>query len=1149
MANRLDHPWSLLDHASDLIQIMAPDGQIIYANQAWRKVLGYQQAEVSTLSFFDLLQTDSRDRIQQILPSLQTSASNWEMEATLLAKNGHAILVKGRIFYNENDGSPEIWSLWQRAASLQAFPSPSQAPRHLSQTSFQQQQVQEALQQSEDRYRTVVAALQEGVVLLDGDGRICTCNPSAERILGLSAEQLNGLNFFDLSWNTLCQDGSPFLAEMHPALLTLRTGKPYSNVIMGIYKPDGGLAWVSVNSQPLFRSGETVPYGVVASFSDITARKQTEEALRRSERRYRAIVEDQTELVCRFLPDGILTFANEAYCRLLGISQEELVKHSYKMFLLALDKETKAQLTAAANPEKPVSWLEHQVILPNGEVRWQRWSNRAIFDDRGQCVEFQAVGQDITARKQLEQALTASEAKLSDILHNAGAAIVRFRLFADLRLQYEFYSHGSETVFGYSAEEFMQEDRLWLSCVHPDDFEEIILPAFNNHRYAEHLITIEYRFRQKDGSWRWISETSISKRDEEADCWVVTCVATDITNRKRTEEELQEISTALSNAVEGISRLDALGRYVKVNLAYASTLGYPPEELIGQPWQITVHPEDLDRLTTAYQQMVDTGKAEVEARGRRKDGTFFYKQIFLLAIYNEQKQVTGHYCFMKDISDRKQAELALRQSEARLQLITDSIPACISYIDSSQHYQFVNRTYGEWFGYQKEDILGCSVKAIIGTPAYRCAQQYIERVLSGETVTYEAELPYERGQSRWVSGVLVPDINAQRQVCGYYALITDISDRKRTEATLVQEVLWRKTLFDTSTDGIVVVDQAGNIIEANTSFARMLGYSLEEVTRLNISDFDVHWSQEELKQKIEQSDSCVGTFETCHRRKDGSVYYVEITSNPLTWDRKSVNLCICRDISDRKRAEAEILKALTKEKELNELKSHFVSMISHEFRTPLTTIQSATELLEHYDWSQTEKQERFQQIHIAVQHMTQLLEDVLLIGKVEAGKLNFTPSPIDLTAFCRQLLAETQLTTDRKYCLTFNSHGPTQKVWIDQKLLRQILTNLLSNAIKYSPNGGNIELGLNYGTDIIQLWVKDEGIGIPPEAREHLFEAFFRAKNVSTIQGTGLGLAIVKKCVELHQGTITLESEVDAGTTFIITLPKVTDYDDKKGAG
>ncbi|WP_421657989.1 PAS domain-containing sensor histidine kinase [Leptothermofonsia sp. ETS-13] len=901
MANCLDHLRSLLDHASDLIQVMTPDGQIIYANQAWCRVLGYQQAEVPTLSFFDLLQPDSRDRIQQILFPLQTNTSNRDMEATLRAKNGHAILVKGRICYNENRGSPEIWSLWQRAASLQAFPSPTQAPHNLSQTSLQQQQVQEALQQSEDRYRTVVAALQEGVVLLDGEGRICTCNASAERILGLSAEQLSGLNSFDLSWNTISEDGSPFLAEMHPVFLTLRTGKPYSNVIMGIYKPDGGLAWVSVNSQPLFRSGETVPYGVVASFSDITSRKQAEEALRRSERRYRAIVEDQTELVCRFLPDGTLTFANEAYCQLFGISQEELVRHSYKMFLLALDKETEAHLTAAANPEKPVSWLEHQVILPNGEVRWQRWSNRAIFDDCGRCVEFQAVGRDITAWKRLEESLIASEAKLSDILHNAGAAIVRFRLFANLRFQYEFYSQGSEVIFGYSVEELMQEDGLWISCLHPDDFEARVLPAFNRI-YEEHPITVEYRFRQKDGSWRWISETSISKRDEEADCWVVTCVATDITNRKRAERELQEISTALSNAVEGISQLNALGHYVKVNQAYANAMGYSPEELIGQSWQITVYPEDLNRLTTAYQQMVDTGKAEVETRGQRKDGTFFYKQVFMLAIYNEQRQFTGHYCFMKDISDRK-------------------------------------------------------------------------------------------------------------------------------------------------------------------------------------------------------------------------------------------------------RAEAEIVKALEKEKELNELKSRFVSMISHEFRTPLTTIQSATELLEYYEWSQAEKRERFQQIHIAVQHMTQLLEDVLLIGRVEAGKLGFNPSLIDLTAFCRQLVAETQLTTDHKYCITFNSQEQAQNTWIDQKLLRQILTNLLSNAIKYSPNGGNIELGLNYGTNIIQLWVKDEGIGIPPEAREHVFEAFFRAKNVSTIQGTGLGLAIVKKCVELHKGTIRLESEVGAGTTFIITLPGVVDCEDKKGAG
>jgi PAS domain S-box-containing protein len=235
--------------------------------------------------------------------------------------------------------------------------------------------------------------------------------------------------------------------------------------------------------------------------------------------------------------------------------------------------------------------------------------------------------------------------------------------------------------------------------------------------------------------------------------------------------------------------------------------------------------------------------------------------------------------------------------------------------------------------------------------------------------------------------------------------------------------------------------------------------------------------------------------------------------------------------------EEKLRTALAKEKELNELKSRFVSMISHEFRTPLTTIQSAAELLQYYRWSNEERQERFQQIHAAVQHMTQMLEDVLLIGKAEAGKLEFNPKLLDLTAFCQQLVADLQLTASHPYQITFASQGQARNTWIDQRLVRLIVSNLLSNAIKYSPEGGKVELSLDYYADCVSLRISDEGIGIPLMEQQRLFEAFYRGTNVGTIQGTGLGLTTVKRCIDLHQGAITLASKVNVGTIFTVTLP------------
>jgi signal transduction histidine kinase len=246
-----------------------------------------------------------------------------------------------------------------------------------------------------------------------------------------------------------------------------------------------------------------------------------------------------------------------------------------------------------------------------------------------------------------------------------------------------------------------------------------------------------------------------------------------------------------------------------------------------------------------------------------------------------------------------------------------------------------------------------------------------------------------------------------------------------------------------------------------------------------------------------------------------------------------------RDITELKQAEAEIVKALERERELSELRSGFVSLVSHEFRTPLTTIQSSAELLERYNnrLSEEKKQNHYRRIQQAVQRMTQLLEDVLTIGKAEAGKLKFTPSPMDLVAFCRDLVESLQMSAKPQHQLNFVVIGDGTDAQMDEKILGHILTNLLTNAIKYSPDGGTVQFDLVCEGTWGIFRIQDSGIGIPAEDLERLFESFGRASNVGAIPGTGLGLAIVKRCVDLHKGEISVESEVGVGTTFTVTLP------------
>lgn len=245
---------------------------------------------------------------------------------------------------------------------------------------------------------------------------------------------------------------------------------------------------------------------------------------------------------------------------------------------------------------------------------------------------------------------------------------------------------------------------------------------------------------------------------------------------------------------------------------------------------------------------------------------------------------------------------------------------------------------------------------------------------------------------------------------------------------------------------------------------------------------------------------------------------------------------------DLQQAKAEALRALEQEKELNRLKTEFVSMISHDFRSPLTSIRGFSELLRQTaspgkQMLPPEVQERyFEKIDGAIDHMLNLLDEVLLIGSLESGKARYEPIAIDLLDFCQELVEVLQVNTAQHQIKLIHTNV-CELAQIDPTLLRQILTNLISNAMKYSPNGGIIEFRLDCQDDWATFEIQDQGIGIPADNQLHLFETFYRCSNVGSVKGTGLGLAVVKRCVDAHHGKISIDSTEGIGTTVTVSLP------------
>jgi signal transduction histidine kinase len=244
-------------------------------------------------------------------------------------------------------------------------------------------------------------------------------------------------------------------------------------------------------------------------------------------------------------------------------------------------------------------------------------------------------------------------------------------------------------------------------------------------------------------------------------------------------------------------------------------------------------------------------------------------------------------------------------------------------------------------------------------------------------------------------------------------------------------------------------------------------------------------------------------------------------------------------MSERKQAEAELLKSLAREKELGQLKSNFVSMVSHEFRTPLGVIMSSAEILENYleQLEPAERREQLQSIQKNTRRMADLMEEVLVLGMVEAGKLDFKPAAMDFAAFCRRLVEELLTVTSNKCAVQVSTSADVNHAFADERLLQHVFINLLSNAVKYSPAGSTVHFEIERDGDLAVCRIRDQGMGIPETDLERLFSAFFRGRNASLVPGTGLGLTIVKRCVELHRGKIKVESAVGRGTTVTVRLP------------
>ena len=629
-------------------------------------------------------------------------------------------------------------------------------------------------------------------------------------------------------------------------------------------------------------------------------------------------------------------------------------------------------------------------------------------------------------------------------------------------------------------------------------------------------------------------ETRVQQRTEE--------LAKANAELRHTNQTLQALIFASPRA---IFTLDLNGNVKLWNPAAERIFGWTEAEVIDRPNPIV--PPDKLAEHDALRESVLQGEIlySGELRRQKKDGTPIDISFSAAPLLDTEDKICGLVAVVADISEQKKQEEQVRLLQSVVVnsndavLITEARP-----IDEpGPRIIYVNEAFTRMNGYSLAEVVGKTPRILQGEKTDRTEIKKLWDALScWETATVEVINYRKDGSEFWVEFSVVPVADKNGWYTHWVSVQRDITERKQAEKALRKSEERFRSLIENALDIITIIDSDRTIRYASLSAEKVLGYSSADLIGKNVFEYihpdDVANAHHTFTNGLQNPNSALSIEFRC-RHQDGSWRILEaIVQKFIDYEETPRIVVNSRDITERKRLD-EIRLALERERELSALKIRFFSMASHEFRTPLSTILAAAQLLENCDeWTETEKRMRnLHRIQYSVKNTIQLLDDILTINRAETGKLEFNPQFLDLPKICGQLVEEIRLSVGAKHNINFVCQGQCSNAYLDEKLLRSIITNLLSNAIKYSASGSNIYFNLEGDLNQVILRIKDEGIGILEDDRKQLFEPFHRGKNVRNIPGTGLGLVVVKKCVELHSGSISVNSEVGVGTTFIVNLP------------
>lgn len=763
----------------------------------------------------------------------------------------------------------------------------------------------------------------------------------------------------------------------------------------------------------------------------------------------------------------------------------------------------------------------------------------------------------INFRKRLraEKALKVSESRLNLALNATNDGIWDWNISTGQ----VYYSPRWLEIIGYSENQIDDNMLSWQKLIHSDDLDYVV-DKINAHLKGDSdAFDAEYRMADSKGEWRWILDRGrIVEWDTAGKPLRMIGSHQDITQRKNFEVRLYENERKFRGIVEsssdGIALIDQNGIIIEWNKGFEKITGIPQRDAVGKyQWDIQSEMLSNDHPKKPYTEQfkedvkasLKKGKApwlnrlmEIEILCR--DGSKKTVQQLVFPVKTKSGFMAGS--ITRDITEFKKTEEALRESERKFRELSDMLPQTVFETDLNGFLTFANSIAYEQFGFEKdEDIYKLNVLNTIIPEDRDRAKKNIERSLRNERFVEEYTAVRKDGTKFPVLIHSTP-VSNNNTVIGLRGIIIDITEMKRSEEAVVESEAKYRTLIETQSEGVILLDLNENITFSNPSANLIFGLEDNSLTGRNLKEFT---SEEQFNKVIsyskERLEGVKSVFELDILRPDGTPGCIHFTITPYK-DKSGIiigGFAVFSDITQRKKSEADLIKAKEEAERSSKLKTEFLAQVSHEIRTPINSILSFTSLLkdELEDKIPEDLKSSFRIIENGGRRLIRTIDLILNMSQIQTGTYEGNIAMLDLEKDVLDgvILEFLPAIKEKNLEYSFNNNNVTKKIVADQYTVMQIFTNLIDNAIKYTPKG-KIDIQLGHCNNEIIVKISDTGIGISKEYLPHLFAAFSQEESGYTrrFDGNGLGLALVKKYCELNDARIEVKSEKGSGSIFSV---------------